>query len=131
MKIKNIILCAAFLAATAPVLAQNTEYVPPDAGFHSTKTRAQVQAELNQAEEQARMAGHTLHDRDWNYPQLAIKPARTRASVQAELSDARSKGQSVLEQTWNYPIVTSDASAGGGNVKTAMSGKPMTPMRCC
>jgi hypothetical protein len=45
MKTKNLIAAFAVLAS-ASAFAQQTEFVAPDANFHSTKTRAEVRQEL-------------------------------------------------------------------------------------
>lgn len=49
MNAKKLIAAVAACVAASAVFAQQTEYVQPDAGFVSTKTRAQVIAELEQA----------------------------------------------------------------------------------
>ena len=49
MNTKHLILAAAAFAASGPILADQMEYTVPDAGFVSTKTRAEVMAELKQA----------------------------------------------------------------------------------
>jgi hypothetical protein len=49
MNIKNIIATAAIFAAAGSAFAQQTEFVPADAGFKSALTRAQVRQELAQA----------------------------------------------------------------------------------
>lgn len=45
MKTKNLIAAFAVLAS-ASAFAQQTEFVAPDANFHSSKTRAEVRQEL-------------------------------------------------------------------------------------
>lgn len=77
MNAKHVI-AATLLAASGATFAQ--EYVAPDAGFVSTKTRAEVIAELTAARE----AG-TLAVTDDAYPVAANKAApKTRAQVRAE-----------------------------------------------
>ena len=51
MKTKSFVAALSLLAAGA-VFAQQTEHVPADAGFVSSKTRAEVIAELKSAQEQ-------------------------------------------------------------------------------
>jgi hypothetical protein len=45
MKTKNLFAALAVIAS-ASAFAQQTEFVAPDAGFHSSKTRAEVRQEL-------------------------------------------------------------------------------------
>ena len=133
MNVKNLIISAVLIAAALPVFAQSTEsVVSPAENFQSTKTRAQVTAELVEAKQQARADGRSLHDQDWNYPQQAIALTRSRADVQAELADARSQGRLAREQMWDYPVIAADESGSGNeNVKTAMPHQSMTQMSCC
>lgn len=49
MNTKQLIAAAAVFVAAGSALAQQTEFVAPDANFTSAKTRAEVVAELNQA----------------------------------------------------------------------------------
>ena len=49
MNAKQIIVTVAMFAATGAAFAQSTEYVTPNENFVSTKTRAEVKAELAQA----------------------------------------------------------------------------------
>jgi hypothetical protein len=50
MNAKKFIAAVSMLVATGSVFAQQVEAIHADAGFVSTKTRAQVKAELEQAQ---------------------------------------------------------------------------------
>jgi hypothetical protein len=50
MNAKKLIAAVVVFAAAGSVFAQQTEFVAPDANFVSTKTRAEVLAELEQAQ---------------------------------------------------------------------------------
>ena len=56
MNVKNIIAIVALLAAAGPSLAQQREFVAPDAGFKSSLTRAEVRQDLAQAYSQGNVA---------------------------------------------------------------------------
>lgn len=85
MNAKHLIAAVAVLASAGSVLAQ--DYVPPDAGFSSTKTRAEVIAELHQAR-----ADGSLNYSDHSYPVLKAETSRkTREQVQAELVQYRAQ----------------------------------------
>ncbi|MDB5842051.1 MAG: hypothetical protein JWQ23_4003 [Herminiimonas sp.] len=85
MNAKQLIAAFAVLTAAGSASAQFTEHVAPDANFVSTKTRAQVISELNQA-----YAEGTLVTVDGaNYPSLRPAPSsRTREVVRAEVLQA-------------------------------------------
>jgi|GEM_PF-1349107 hypothetical protein len=50
MNTKQLLAAAAMLAATGSVLAEPADFVRPDVGFVSTKTRAEVIVQLKQAQ---------------------------------------------------------------------------------
>jgi hypothetical protein len=52
MNAKKLIATLSLLATAGVAFAQQTEYVPADEGFVSTKTRAEVVAELKAAHDQ-------------------------------------------------------------------------------
>lgn len=81
MNAKYLIAAVTVLAATAgPALAQAP--VAPDADFVSSKTRAEVIAELQQAR-----ADGSLEYTEYSYPVLKANGDRkTRAQVRAELA---------------------------------------------
>jgi len=64
MNAKQLIATVALFAATGAAFAQSTEYADPAAGFVSTKTRAEVRAELAQAQREGYSAniGTTYQD---------------------------------------------------------------------
>jgi len=97
MNVKSLILAVASIATTTSAFAQ--EFVQPDAGFVSTKSRAEVVSELDQA----RAAG-TLRLVDSEYPVIEFAPARSRDDVLAELSQAREDGTLDLPEH-AYPVV--------------------------
>lgn len=102
MNAKHLIAAFAVLASTGSVLAQ--EFVEPGANFVSSRTRAEVVAELKQA--QADDAYRVL---DTEYP--IIKQAgtpRTRAEVLAELKQAQDDGSYYVNEA-TYPIVPTAA----------------------
>lgn len=82
MNSKHFIAAILMSAATGAVLAQSHEFVAADAGFHSTKSRAEVVAELQQAQ-----SAGLLAFTDATYPVLAIPAGmRTRAEVRSEIT---------------------------------------------
>jgi hypothetical protein len=82
MNVKNLIAAVAVLSATGSVFAQTGEYIEP-APSVSTKTRAEVIAELNQA-----YADGTLNVPEYGYPVVqATGTPKTRDEVRAELTE--------------------------------------------
>lgn len=86
MKTKNLIAAFAVLAS-ASAFAQQTEFVAPDAGFHSAKTRAEVRQELvaaynsgdvvqrqHDGQEEQLYAGRAIQTRQAAAP--VVKPAQ-------------------------------------------------------
>lgn len=87
MKAKSLITALLLTVSAGGVLAQ--EFVRPDAGFVSTKSRAEVLQELAEANA-TRTSSVTV--RDGEYPVAAAEPAsaitgKTRAQVRAELEE--------------------------------------------
>jgi len=78
MNAKQLIATVALFAATGAAFAQSTEYADPAAGFVSTKTRAEVVAEIKQAS-----ALGTLAQRD-GQDATVTTTARSRADARAE-----------------------------------------------
>ena len=78
MNAKQLIATVALFAATGAAFAQSTEYADPTAGFVSTKTRAEVVAEIKQAS-----ALGTLAQRD-GQDATVTTTARSRADARAE-----------------------------------------------
>lgn len=97
MNTKHLIVTVAMIAATGSAFAQRTEWVDPAAGFVSTKARADVTAELNQAQaEGAFVVGGAeteelkaqLAKTSRSTPQRAAAQGKTRAEVYNELVQA-------------------------------------------
>lgn len=85
MNATKLVAAIATLVAAGSVFAQ--EYTQPDAGFVSTKSRAEVNAELAQAR-----AGGTPQFAEHAYPVIAIELTKSRGDVAAELAQARNEG---------------------------------------
>lgn len=81
MYTKQLIATVFMCAAAGAVMAQSHEFVAADAGFHSTKSRAEVITQLKQAQS-AGLLAYT----EATYPVLSI-PARmhTRAEVRSQI----------------------------------------------
>jgi hypothetical protein len=91
MNIKNLVAAVALVAAAGSVFAQ--EYVVPDEGFVSTRTRAEVIAEIKQAR-----ADGTLEFNEGNYPVAqAAESVKTREQVRAELVEYRRQHPAELD----------------------------------
>jgi uncharacterized protein YciI len=108
MNAKQLIASVALLAATGAVFAQAAEYEVPNANFVSTKTRAEVVAELKQARTAGTfVAGGEVYSGDrvimaqtarpQNAP--AVATGKTRAEVIAELQQAKAEGRFVAGGT--------------------------------
>jgi len=94
MNTKNILVAAAVFAASATAFAQQTEFVAPDAGFISTKTRAEVVADLNQAYGQGALASQQYDGQ----PTIQLAGTKSRADVVAELNQAYREGTLATQQ---------------------------------
>jgi hypothetical protein len=81
MNIQKIIVSAALIAAAGSALADSR--YPVDTPVASTKTRAEVVAELKQAGDQGR-----LNYANSAYPVLQAASTKTRAEVRAEFAAA-------------------------------------------
>jgi hypothetical protein len=91
---KRLIAAFTVLAATDSVFAQ--EFVEPDANFVSTRSRAEVIAELVQAR-----ADGTLVVDDATYPPLPAKVGtKTRAEVRVELEQYQHAHPSDLDSMY-------------------------------
>jgi len=98
MNAKHLVAAFAVLATTGSVLAQ--EFVDPAANFVSTRTRAEVVAELKQAQ-----ADGTDRVVEHEYPVIKLTGApKTRAEVLAELKQAQDDGSYYANET-TYPII--------------------------
>lgn len=86
MNAKNLIAALAVLTATGSAFAESTYPYVDFTGFVSTKTRAEVSAELEQA------AVQPVAQTEWvDFTRVAA--ARTRAEVRAELAQANADAQ--------------------------------------
>jgi hypothetical protein len=103
MNTKQLMIAAAMLVATGSTFAQATEYPVPSDGFLSSKTRAQVQADLNQSSPARRT--------EYPVPDANFASAKTRAQVQAELGRVAPHGLSAQSQEWNYPPTVPSAGS--------------------
>jgi Domain of unknown function (DUF4148) len=82
MKAKHLIAAVAVFAATGSVFAQQTEFVAPDAKFVSTKSRAQVAAELKQVRANGEVQAKEYVDTN----ALMAGEPRSRDEVRAEVA---------------------------------------------
>jgi hypothetical protein len=89
MKAKQLIAALSLIGAAGSVFAQQTEFVAPDAGFVSSKTRAEVAAEVKQASEQGLLVTNDAFPRD---EPIAGKPS-TREEVRASLNQPPRNGR--------------------------------------
>lgn len=80
MNVQRLIAALAVLAATGSVFAGDVDPFPKQQPPVSTKTRAEVQAELAQARAQGWVTGGEEPD----YPKIQVKSTRSRAEVRAE-----------------------------------------------
>jgi hypothetical protein len=96
MKITQLIATAALLAATVPAIAGNVNYAVADKDFVSSKTRAEVVAELKVAQ-----ANGTVFRND-TYPQVPVNvvSTRSRADVRAEASKAARAPNATIGDTY-------------------------------
>ncbi|MBK4738204.1 DUF4148 domain-containing protein [Noviherbaspirillum pedocola] len=84
MNIKTILAAAAMLAASTGAFAQQTEFVAPDAGFHSNLTRAEVRQDLVQAQREGVTAMRQHDGQDAVY----AKSEKARGDVKIEQAKA-------------------------------------------
>lgn len=78
MNAKQLIATVAMFAATSAAFAQSSEYATPHENFVSSKTRAEVKAELQQAYAEGALAQHDGQDI------VIVAGKRSRAEVRAE-----------------------------------------------
>ena len=82
MNVKNLISAVAVFAAAGSAIAQQTEFVVPDAGFKSTLTRAEVRQDLASAHSQ----GVTAQRRHDGQDAVYAGSTQNRQAVKAEQS---------------------------------------------
>lgn len=98
MKATNLFAAIATFAVAGSVFAQ--EYVQPSAGFVSTKSRAEVLAEVQQARESG-----SLQIGESAYPAIPLATSgKSRGEVVAELAQARETG-ALRTLDHEYPVV--------------------------
>lgn len=98
MHVKHLVAAFAILASTGSVLAQ--EFVDPAANFVSARSRAEVIAELKQAQ-----ADGTDLVLESNYPVVRVTGTpKTRTEVLAELKQAQNDGSNYATEV-TYPII--------------------------
>jgi hypothetical protein len=118
MNAKNIIAALAVVAAAGPAFANDvagqvvggSEFVAPDAGFVSTRTREQIAAELQQAEAEG---SYAQAQKEFVAPDTGFAAAKTREQVVAELKQAQADGSyAQLQQEYDgqFPATTASAS---------------------
>jgi hypothetical protein len=103
MKARKLILLAAttMLAMSASIASANDKWLGNRGDnwqdhIKSTKTRAEVIAELNEARAQGLVRGGTMHD----YPHGPVaKSTRTRDEVRAEMIEAAKNGTRTVDYT--------------------------------
>ena len=96
MKTKNLIAAFAVLAS-ASAFAQQTEFVAPDAGFHSQLTRAAVRQDLGQAQREGLTAMRQHDGQDAVY----AKSEKSRGDVKIEQAKAaRQRSQSPVNSLY-------------------------------
>jgi Domain of unknown function (DUF4148) len=103
MNVKQLIAATAVFAAAGSVYAQQREYIPPAEGFVSTKSRAEVIAELNQAKASGTYVNAGSEEFPGQFAALAGKSGaqtrlagKSRAEVVAELRQAEDSGNFVM-----------------------------------
>lgn len=102
MNAKHLVAAFAVLAATGSVFAQ--DFVTPDANLVSTRTRAEVIAEIAQAR-----ADGSLDVRDGEYPVIKNSGTpKTRAEVVAKIAQARADGTLEVKEA-TYPTHSATA----------------------
>jgi hypothetical protein len=84
MNIKTLFAAAAILAASTSAFAQQAEFVAPDAGFHSSLTRAEVRQQLSEAQREGLTAQRQHDGQDAVY----AKTEKARGDVKIEQAKA-------------------------------------------
>lgn len=103
MNVTKLIAAAATLVITGTVFAQ--EYPQADAGFVSTKSRAEVKADLLKARSDG-----SLQVADSSYPVINPVLTKSRGDVAAELAQAQQNGSLRLADH-EYPVVQAGGTA--------------------
>lgn len=110
MRIHTLIATIAVLGSTSSVFAQQSTYPYVDfTGFQSTRTRAEVMAELDQSKASGEYA---VSNHEYPAPGRNFNSTRSRAEVIAELEQAKADGtyaQNDFES--EYPVMRHAAGA--------------------
>lgn len=106
MNAKNLIAAVAVFAAGSAFADSTYPYVD-HSGFVSTKTRAEVVAELNQANANGQVAHNTEFV---EFTNKNVASGKTRAEVRAELEDAYAQGQYASNRNSEFVEFTNVAS---------------------
>jgi hypothetical protein len=128
---KLIAAVAIFAAAGSSFAAEVTEGVWP--AFTSTKTRAEVVAELQQAKADGSYAlAHQQYQGQVPGADTQIASTKTRAEVVAELEAAQADGSYALahqEYDGQFPQAAAQYAKAHGNANTAVAGRAVTNVR--
>jgi len=111
MKAKQLIAAIAVFAAAGSALADQTYPYVDFSGFKSTKTRAEVMAELRDSQASGQIAGGN----EFTAPDAKFVSTKTRAQVMAELRQAQEDGSYALAQQefdGQYPGLQHRGNAG-------------------
>lgn len=135
MNAKQLIVSLSLLGATGAVFAQAVGYEVPNANFVSTKTRAEVTAELKQAQAAGTfVAGGEAYSNErvavvkTHAPQVAAAPAagKSRAEVIAELVAAQADGSFVTggyEYAEQAPVIAKNIRNRTEGIESATNSK--------
>jgi len=107
MNAKNLIAAVAVFAAAGSAFADSTYPYVDHSGFVSTKSRAEVIAELNQANANGQVAHNTEFV---EFTNKNVASGKTRAEVRAELEKAYAEGQYASNRNTEFVEFTNVAS---------------------
>ena len=85
MNTRHLIAAAAMVAAAGSAMAQQTEYIQPDASFRSSLTRAEVRQQVGDAFARNDLAPLQRDGQDVHY----ARGTRTRAEVRSDAANFR------------------------------------------
>jgi hypothetical protein len=118
MSVRTLIATLAVLSSTGSAIAQQKIYPYVEfTGFQSTKTRAEVMAELDASKASGEYASS---NREYAAPDMHFKSTKTRAEVLAELRQAQADGMYAQQDfDTQYPVLQHNGNvshlASGGN----------------
>ncbi|MFC7517701.1 DUF4148 domain-containing protein [Herbaspirillum sp. GCM10030257] len=120
MNVKKLIAAVAVFAATGASFAADATYPYVDhSQFQSTRTRAEVMAELKDSQENG---DYVVGGREFVAPDAKFASTKTRAQVMAELRQAQEDGSYALAQQefeGQYPVLQNR----NANTRLANTGK--------